>query len=44
MFTHFKLCVADAIHNFKWVKITQTWQNEVHRTNRKFCCEIGVMF
>ena len=19
--THFKLCLADAIHNFKWVKI-----------------------
>ena len=22
-----KLCLADAIHNFKWVKIIQTWQN-----------------
>ena len=23
-----KLCLADAIHNFKWVKIIQIWQNE----------------
>ena len=22
-----KLCLADAIHNFKWVKIIQIWQN-----------------
>ena len=22
------LCLADAIHNFKWVKIIQIWQNE----------------
>ena len=28
MFTHLKLCLADAIHNFKWVKIIQIWQNE----------------
>ena len=21
-----KLCLADAIHNFKWVKIIQIWQ------------------
>ena len=21
------LCLADAIHNFKWVKIIQIWQN-----------------
>ena len=21
------LCLADAIHNFKWVKINQIWQN-----------------
>ena len=21
IFTHLKLCLADAIHNFKWVKI-----------------------
>ena len=21
------LCLADAIHNFKWVKIMQIWQN-----------------
>ena len=26
-FTHLKLCLADAVHNFKWVKITQIWQN-----------------
>ena len=25
---HLKLCLADAIHNFKWVKIIQIWQNE----------------
>ena len=24
---HLKLCLADAIHNFKWVKIIQIWQN-----------------
>ena len=23
MFTHLKLCLATATHNFKWVKITQ---------------------
>ena len=23
-----KLCLADAINNFKWVKIMQIWQNE----------------
>ena len=22
-----KLCLADAIHNFKWLKIIQIWQN-----------------
>ena len=27
IFTHFKLCLADAIHNIKWVKIIQIWQN-----------------
>ena len=27
MFTHLKLCLADAIHNFKWVKIIQISQN-----------------
>ena len=26
-FTHLKLCLADAIHNFKWVKIIQITQN-----------------
>ena len=35
IFTHFKLCLADAIHsdaihNFKWVKIIQIWQNGGH--------------
>ena len=28
IFTHLQLCLADAIHNFKWVKIIQIWQNE----------------
>ena len=27
IFTHLKLCLADAIHYFKWVKIIQIWQN-----------------
>ena len=27
IFTHLKLYFADAIHNFKWVKIIQIWQN-----------------
>ena len=27
IFTHLKLCLADAIHNFKWVNIIQIWQN-----------------
>ena len=26
-FHHLKLCLADAIHNFKWVKIIQIRQN-----------------
>ena len=26
--THLKLCLADAIHNFKWVKTIHIWQNE----------------
>ena len=26
IFTHLKLCLADAIHNLKWVKIMQIWQ------------------
>ena len=25
IFTHFKLCLATAIDNFKWVKITHIW-------------------
>ena len=28
IFTHLKLCLADAMHNFNWVKIIQIWQNE----------------
>ena len=28
IFTHLEFCLADAIHNFKWVKIIQIWQNE----------------
>ena len=27
IFTHLKLCLADAIHNFKWVKIIQAWHH-----------------
>ena len=27
IFTHMKLCLADAIHKFMWVKIIQSWQN-----------------
>ena len=27
IFTHLKSCLADAIHNFKWVKIIEIWQN-----------------
>ena len=26
-FTHLKFCLADAIQNFKWVKIIQIWKN-----------------
>ena len=25
IFTHLKLCLATATHNFKWVKITKFW-------------------
>ena len=25
IFTHLKLCIADAMHNFKWVKIIHIW-------------------
>ena len=39
IFTHLKLCLADAIHNFKWVKIIQISQNE----GRRFLL-IGVTF
>ena len=31
IFNHLKVCLADAIHNFKWVKIIQIWQNRVLR-------------
>ena len=31
IFTNLKLCLADAIHNFKWVKIIQISQNEGQR-------------
>ena len=24
---HMKLCLANSIHSFKWVKIIQIWQN-----------------
>ena len=27
IFTHLKLCLTDAIHNFKWVKNIQIWHN-----------------
>ena len=27
IFNHFKLCLADAIHNLKWLKIIQIWPN-----------------
>ena len=30
IFTHLKLCLADAIHNFKWVKVIQISQNGVY--------------
>ena len=29
-FTHLKLCLADAIHNFNWVKIIQIDEMEVN--------------
>ena len=38
IFTHLKLCLADAIHNFKWVKIIQIWKNEVN------CFQIGRVY
>ena len=30
IFTHLKLCLADAIHNVKWVEIIHIWQLFVH--------------
>ena len=27
IFTHLKLCLADAIHNLKWMEIIQIWQD-----------------
>ena len=29
--THLKLCLADAIHKFKWVKIIQIWPKVVQQ-------------
>ena len=41
IFTHLKLCLADAIHNFKWVKIMQIWQNgDQLFSNRDDLCHI----
>ena len=41
IFTHLKLCLADAIHNFKWVKIMHIWQNEGQLfSNRADWCHI----
>ena len=39
IFTHLKLCLADAIHNFKWVKIIQIWQNggQLFSNNAGWC-------
>ena len=34
IFTHLKLCLADAIHNFKWVKLFRFDKMEVN------CCQI----
>ena len=28
IFNHLKLCLADTIHDFKWVKILRIWRNE----------------
>ena len=39
-FTHLKLCLADAIHNFKWVKIIQIWQNGQLFANLAGWCHI----
>ena len=41
IFTHLKLCPADAIHNFKWVKIIQIRQNGSQLfLNLAGCCHI----
>ena len=41
IFTHLKLCLADAIHNFKWVTIMQIWQNRSQLfSNRADWCHI----
>ena len=37
IFTHSKLCLADAIHNFKLLKNIQIWQNGGQQT---FCFQI----
>ena len=44
IFTHLKLRLADAIHNFKVVKIMQIWQNEDQFfSNRADWCQIMVL-
>ena len=37
IFTLLKLCLADAIRNFKWVKMVQIWQNEGQRFRNLNC-------
>ena len=42
IFTHLRLCLADAIHNFKWVKIIQIWQNGDCWLMSSTCSEAGI--
>ena len=46
IFTHLKLCLADAIHNFKWVKIIQIWQNggQVFSNHAGWCHILSLTF
>ena len=44
IFTHLKLCLEDAIHNFKWVKIIWIWQNESYLFFKSCWSLIGVTF
>ena len=37
IFTHLKLCLADAIHNFKWVKIIVAWLDKNLHLERQCC-------